>query len=468
MAASTSKKYKIQVLCRNPDDYRRETKRDLHKVPRNHDPALHPFEGAREYRRALNAVKTDRMFAKPFICGMAGHRDSVQCMAKHPTNLSTVASGSCDGEIRLWNLPLQKCIRSMTAHSGFVRGVAFDQDGRHIFSTGNDKTIKQWKVPDEVLLGFGEETVERQEEPVHTILGEKIYTGIDLGRGGSGSGGGGGVFATCGEQLDLWEIGRSEPLRTITWGTATHNCVKFNPIETNIIAGTSSDRGVTLYDLRSSQPLQRVVLKLISNSIAWNPMEAFHFSVANEDYNVYSFDMRRMKEAKSVHMDHVGAVMDLDYSPTGKSIVSGSYDRAVRIFDVDKTRSREIYHTKRMQKVFCVRWSLDNKYLLSGSDETIVRLWKANASEKLGTLSAREKDSFKYSEKLKEKFAHHPQVRKIARHRHVPGRLKHLEAEKKEMIHSRKRKEANRRAHSKPGAVPIVPETEKNIVGVDK
>ena len=86
-------------------------------------------------------------------------------------------------------------------------------------------------------LGFGEETIERQEEPVHTILGEKIYTGIDLGRGGSGSGGGGGVFATCGEQLDLWEIGRSEPLRTITWGTATHNCVKFNPIETNIIAG---------------------------------------------------------------------------------------------------------------------------------------------------------------------------------------------------------------------------------------
>ena len=40
----------------------------------------------------------------------------------------------------------------MTAHSGFVRGVAFDQDGRHIFSTGNDKTIKQWKVPDEVLV----------------------------------------------------------------------------------------------------------------------------------------------------------------------------------------------------------------------------------------------------------------------------------------------------------------------------
>ena len=30
--------------------------------------------------------------------------------------------------------------------------------------------------------------------------------------------------------------------------------------------------------------------------------------------------MRRMKEAKCVHMDHVGAVMDVDYSPTGESL----------------------------------------------------------------------------------------------------------------------------------------------------
>ena len=31
------------------------------------DPALHPFEKAREYTRALNATKLERMFAKPFL-----------------------------------------------------------------------------------------------------------------------------------------------------------------------------------------------------------------------------------------------------------------------------------------------------------------------------------------------------------------------------------------------------------------
>lgn len=48
---------------------------------------------------------------------------------------------------------------------------------------------------------------------------------------------------------------------------------------------------------------------------------------------------------------------------------------------------REVYHTKRMQHVICVRWSADNKYILSGSDEMNIRLWKANASEKLGVVS---------------------------------------------------------------------------------
>lgn len=50
---------------------------------------------------------------------------------------------------------------------------------------------------------------------------------------------------------------------------------------------------------------------------------------------------------------------------------------------------REIYHTKRMQRVEVVRWSLDNKYILSGSDEMNIRIWKANASEKLGVVSIR-------------------------------------------------------------------------------
>jgi len=68
--------------------------------------------------------------------------------------------------------------------------------------------------------------------------------------------------------------------------------------------------------------------------------------------------------------------------------VSGSYDKTIRIYDVEKTNSREIYHTKRQQHITAVAWSFDSKYIYSGSDEMNIRIWKANASEKLGPVSS--------------------------------------------------------------------------------
>jgi hypothetical protein len=40
--------------------------------------------------------------------------------------------------------------------------------------------------------------------------------------------------------------------------------------------------------------------------------------------------------------DFVSAVMDVDYSPTGREFVAGSYDRSVRIFGYNAGHSREV------------------------------------------------------------------------------------------------------------------------------
>lgn len=110
--------------------------------------------------------------------------------------------------------------------------------------------------------------------------------------------------------------------------------------------------------------------------------------------------MRNLREAIQIHKDHVGAVIDVDYSPTGKEIVTGSYDKTLRIFKVDEGRSRDVYHTRRMQRLTSVLWSADNNYVLCGSDEMDIRVWKANASQKLGLVS-----SF-YSLDIHQRFNH--------------------------------------------------------------
>jgi len=329
-------------------------------------------------------------------------------------------------------------------------------DGTTFISVGEDKIIKQWNYPEEE-----EELSSGELEPVSTILGKFVFLGIDHHWTES-------TFATCGDQVDIWDESRSEPIRSFTWGVDSITNIKFNPIEYNILATTGSDRTVALYDIRNSTPLRKVTLAMKSNGIAWNPMEAFNFTLANEDSNLYTFDMRRLDRPLNVHKDHVMAVLDVDYSPTGREFVSGSFDKTLRIFKMDAGHSRDVYHTKRMQRIFCIRWSSDATYLISGSDETNIRLWKANASRKVGRLRPRERVALEYAEQLKEKFKFHPQIRRIARHRHVPKLVYKAAKEKRVMAEAQRRKRTNVIHHSKPGSVKIVPERQKNVVTVVK
>ncbi|XP_037030911.1 DDB1- and CUL4-associated factor 13 [Bradysia coprophila] len=438
---------KVKMISRNPDEYMRETKRDIHKVKRNYDPSLHPLESAREYVRALNATKLDRVFAKPFIGNLEGHKDGVSCFAKHPSSLSDLCSGSYDGGIHVWNLPTRKSVRNFVAHDGYVRAICYTPSAEHFLSVGDDKTIKVWKSQ----LGDAEDV------PTNTMLSRTILTGISHHRSDS-------IFATCGEVCSLWDETRNEPLKQLKWGVDTLHSISFNPIETSLLACCASDRSIIFYDVRDGNPLRKMVMTHRPNKISWNPMEAFNFTVANEDYNLYTFDSRRLKYPIKIHRDHISAVTDVDYSPTGKEFVSGGYDKTIRIYEAHKEHSREIYHTKRMQRITCVGWCLDNKYIFSGSDEMNIRLWKARASEKLGALRPRERTALNYAETLKEKYAAHPQIRRIANHRQVPKYI-YNNMRKHRAIHEKeKQKEHNRRVHSKPGAVPFVPETRKHVL----
>lgn len=47
--------------------------------------------------RALNAIKMERMFAKPFVAAMEGHTEGVEVIVRKPGVLNTIASAGWDG-----------------------------------------------------------------------------------------------------------------------------------------------------------------------------------------------------------------------------------------------------------------------------------------------------------------------------------------------------------------------------------
>ncbi|BFZ21001.1 hypothetical protein BsWGS_24040 [Bradybaena similaris] len=447
---SKTKNFSLKVLSRNPDNYKRETKLDIHRVPQNPEAYLHPFALDREYQRALNATKLERVFAMPFLCGLEGHRDSIEALAKFPTRLAHILSAASDGEIRLWDLSMKRCVSSVVAHHGLVHSLCAHRTGQFFLSCGQDANIKVWGCSEEGQIS---------PEPVKTILNKQVYQSIDHHEKED-------IFVTCGQSLDVWIGDRSQPLQSYKWGLDSMHYVKFNRIETHLVAAAADDRSIMLYDTRGSAGVQKLIMKMKTNALSWNPMQAFVFTAACDDYNLYTYDVRNLRIATNKHEDHIAAVMDVDYAPTGKEFVTAGYDKCVRIFNAVEGHSRDIYTTKRMQRVNHVLWSMDNKYILSGSDEMSIRLWKAKASEKLGVMKPREKTAFNTTEVLKKTFKDYPEIKRISRHRHLPKMIYHHKQEMKDMKESQKRKESNRRFHSKPGAVPFKPERKKQVVEV--
>lgn len=307
------------------------------KQPRNLDPAQHPFERAREYTRALNATKMERMFAAPFVAQLGkGHVDGVYTMAKDPGSLERFASGSGDGVVKIWDLTSRDETWSVQAHENIVKGMCWTPD-RKLLSCASDKTVKL----------FDPYNTTSNSPPLATYLGQTAFTGVSHHRTHPSC-------AVSSSVISIYDLSRpsSAPTQTLHWPTSTDTITSlaFNQTETSILASTATDRSIVVYDLRTSSPLSKTILRLASNAISWNPMEAFNFAVANEDHNIYIFDMRKMDRALNVLKDHVAAVMDVEFSPTGEELVSASYDRTVRLWSRALGHSRDIYHTKRMQR----------------------------------------------------------------------------------------------------------------------
>lgn len=95
--------------------------------------------------------------------------------------------------------------------------------------------------------------------------------------------------------------------------------------------------------------------------------------------------------------------------------------------------------------MFCVQYSADANYIISGSDDAVIRLWKAHASDPVGPvciqptqskqfnyslilvlfrdifshtpfilqLLRRQKESLAYNRKLINRFRHLPEIRRI-------------------------------------------------------
>src|SRR5205807_176757 len=76
---------------------------------------------------------------------LGDHTEKVQCVAWSPDG-GTLASGSFDHTIRLWNGKAGSAWAVLQGHSAAVHGLAFLPDSRHLLSGSDDGTLRLWDV----------------------------------------------------------------------------------------------------------------------------------------------------------------------------------------------------------------------------------------------------------------------------------------------------------------------------------
>lgn len=58
------------------------------------------------------------------------------------------------------------------------------------------------------------------------------------------------TFVTCSTVISVWSPERQEPIHEFSYETENLLKAKFNPAEAGLLAATSSERGVLLYDVQ--------------------------------------------------------------------------------------------------------------------------------------------------------------------------------------------------------------------------
>jgi WD repeat and SOF domain-containing protein 1 len=404
------------------------------------------------------------MFAKPFVTALEGHIDGVYAMARKPDDLNRIASGSGDGETIVHDLPNRRNIlRLPTAHKNtMVSGVCFSSNER-LLSCGFDRTVKLWDIQSDVSEGadgMDSDAVGTSERaPLSVYSGKVAFHSVDHHRSDP-------LFASASSIVQIWDESKSAAISNLSFpaSTETITCVRFNLSETSVLASAGTDRTMTLYDIRTGKAERRLVMQMRVNALAWSPIYPTVILAASEDHNLYTFDVRSLSSPTQIYKGHVAAVLSCDWSPTGTEFVSGGWDRTLRIWKEGQGKGSEPYHTKRMQRVSSVLYTGDARFVLSGSDDGNVRLWKAHASEKLGVVDGRERASKEYRDKLRERWKFDPEVAKVERRRRLPRPVYTATKLKRTMLESVRVKEERRRKHSRAGETKPKAERKKVVV----
>ncbi|BAY24095.1 serine/threonine protein kinase with WD-40 repeats [Calothrix sp. NIES-2100] len=293
---------------------------------------------------------------------LKGHSSDVNSVAFAADGI-TLASGSDDNTIKLWNLATKKEIQTLKGHSQWIWTVAFSPDGKTLASGSADKNIKLWNI------STGEEIL--------TLKGHKDgISSVAFSPDGKTL-----ASSSLDKTIKLWNLSTGQIIRSLGGHNKAVSAIAFSP-DGQTLASGSWDKKIKLWNVATGKEIRTFIghSELIL-SVAFSP-DGVTIASGSKDKTIKLWNLVTGETIRTLkgHTDKVNSVAYLPKVAASKKLnnlilVSGSSDNTIKLWDT--TTGKEIRTLKRDSGyIYSVATSPDGKTIASGgSAENIIKIW---------------------------------------------------------------------------------------------